>query len=148
MRAESCEIKSIKVLANPKLTQKINTDSAECELAIQTSNAEKKDLCIIVLSNGLPLEPHNQYLHYKLKEGAETTSPSAHALLSFQRFLTERNQTYQSLTEDPKEGVVFAYADSGRMQQKCCRGKKSECKFYKFRTWVLARKRSFQCINN
>ena len=111
MRAESCEIKSIKVLANPKLTQKINTDSAECELAIQTSNAEKKDLCIIVLSNGLPLEPHNQYLHYKLKEGAETTSPSAHALLSFQRFLTERNQTYQSLTEDPKEGVVFAYAD-------------------------------------
>lgn len=111
MRAESCEIKTIKVLASPKLTQKINSESAECELAIHKSTSEKKELCIIVQANGLPLEPHNQYLHHKLKEGAETTSPSAHALLSFQRYLNDQNKTYQSLTEDPKEGVVFEYVD-------------------------------------
>jgi integrase len=105
------EVKVIKVLANPKLASTVNPETGEVELGLLESHLERKKLSILVQSNGMPLEPHNQYLHSKLKGGAKDTSPDAHALMSFQRFLASIGETYQSLTDDPEEGVVWKFAD-------------------------------------
>ena len=105
------EIKTIKVLATPRLTAIVKLETGEPELGIKESTVERKTLSIIVQPDGLPLEPHNQYLHSKLKSGAKDTSSDAHALMSFQRFLTGIGETYQSLTDDPQESVVWKYAD-------------------------------------
>ncbi len=105
------EIKTIKVLASPKLASTVNPETGEVGLGIKESTLERKKLSIIVQPDGMPLEPHNQYLHSKLKDGANDTSSDAHALMSFQRFLTNIGENYQSLTDDPQEGVVWKYAD-------------------------------------
>ena len=110
---QSCDykIKVIKVLANPKLTRSTNLETGEVEIVIKESTVERRKLSIIVQPDGLPLEPQNQFLHSKLKDGAKDTSSEAHALLSFQRFLTNIGETYQSLTDEPQEGIVWRYAD-------------------------------------
>lgn len=105
------QIKVIEVLPNPKLARIVNIETGEVELTPKESTTERKKLSIIVQPDGMPLEPHNQYLHSKLKDGAVDTSSDAHALMSFQRFLTSIGKNYQSLTDDPREGVVWEYAD-------------------------------------
>ncbi|TXH98220.1 MAG: hypothetical protein E6Q75_02035 [Rheinheimera sp.] len=118
MKKDGFQVKRIRLLAEPDLSMSTNSETGEVELAIKKSNSEPSELSIIVQPNGLPLEPHNQYLHYRLKEGAKSTSPEANALLSFQNFISAYNKnhngqpkSYQSLTSDPKEGIVWLYVD-------------------------------------
>ncbi|WP_371192941.1 tyrosine-type recombinase/integrase [Glaciecola sp. SC05] len=105
------EIKVVKVLKNPKLASPTNLETCNLEQVIKGSATKRQKLSIIVQPDGMPLEPHNQYLHSKIKNGVMDTSSDAHALMSFQRFLTRIGETYQSLTDDPQEGVVWKYAD-------------------------------------
>ena len=102
----------ILVELNPRFSMLVDESTGEFKpKPIKNSKAKKKQLTIILNPYGLPLEPHNSYLHNLLRKGAENTNTAAQALLSFTRYLTAIGKSYRDVTDNELESPAWLYGD-------------------------------------
>jgi integrase len=104
--------KTVKVESYPKFNIAIDQDTSEEKPNVVASKAPRyKDLTIIVKPDGMPLYPHNLYLHAQLQKGRDNTRTAAQALMAFERFLAYIGKSYRSLTENQEESPPWLFAD-------------------------------------
>lgn len=104
--------KTIQVELYPKFNISIDTDTGEEKSELVTRKAPRyKDLTIIIKPDGMPLYPHNLYLHAQLQKGSDNTRTAAQALMAFERFLSFVGKSYRSLTENQEESPPWLFAD-------------------------------------
>ncbi len=100
----------IEVAIYPKISVTVDKATGESLPTLDTAiKRTSKVLTIIIDPDGHAVYPENLYLHNLLVLGAQNTTTSAQALLSFTRFLTHIGKDYTSLTDDPHEGAAWLY---------------------------------------
>lgn len=82
------------------------------EYAEQKQRSPRKQLSLLLNSDGSLLYPQNIYLHNLMsKRGLTNTSTHAKALLMYSRWLLGTGRNYRDITADPTEGVAWQFGD-------------------------------------